>query len=78
MRYVPISTKTPIPPPVGVPAAMRLKPSMRVEVRAKEKQAHVTPTPAKKTSSLKNIQALFKYDGPVLPVSAMRVADDRG
>ena len=42
------------------------------------KQARITPAPAKKTASLQEIRALLKYDGPTVPVSAMRVTAYKG
>ena len=73
-----ISTKGQIVPPAAVRKALGLKPGMRVNVRIEGKHAHLTPAPAKKTSSLKEIQALLKYKGPVLPVSVMRLTDCKG
>ncbi len=67
---------------IGGPAAGRKargrKPGMRVNVRVEGKHARVTPAPARKTASLAQIQSLLKYDGPVVPVSAMRVTGYKG
>lgn len=78
MSAVLISTKGQIVLPAAVRKALGLKPGMRVNVRVDGKHARLTPAPAKKTASLKEIQALLKYDGPVVPVSAMRVTDYKG
>ena len=78
MSAVLISTKGQIVLPAAVRKALGLKPGMRVNVRVEGKHARLTPAVAKKTSSLKDIQALLKYDGPVLPLSAMRVTDCKG
>lgn len=78
MGDVLIATKGQIVLPAAVGKALALKPGMRVNVRVEGNHACLTPTPAKKTASLKDIQALFKYDGPMLRVSAMRVTDYKG
>lgn len=39
------------------------------------RNAPITPAPAKKTASLKEIQALLKYDGPKVAINDMRVTD---
>lgn len=78
MSTVLISTKGQIVLPVAVRKALGLKPGMRVSVKLDGKHARITPAPAKKTVSLQEIQALLKYDGPVVPVSDMRVIDYKG
>ena len=78
MSTVLISTKGQIVLPVEIRKALGLKPGMRVSVKMDGKHARITPAPAKKTVSLQEIQALLKYDGPVVPVSAMRVIDYKG
>lgn len=75
MGAVLISTKGQIVLPVAVRAALGLKPGMRVNVKVDGKKALITRAPEKKTVSLQQIQSLFKYDGPAIPVSAMRVTD---
>lgn len=78
MSAVLISTKGQIVLPVAVRRALGLKPGMRVNVKLEGKHARLTPAPAKRTVSLQEIQALLKYDGPVVPVSAMRVTGYKG
>lgn len=78
MSAVLISTKGQIVLPVAVRKALGLKPGMRVNVRVDGKSARITPAPAKKTVTLQEIQSLLKYDGPVVPVSAMRVTGYKG
>ena len=78
MSTVLISTKGQIVLPVAVRKALGLKPGMRVSVKVQGKKALLTPAPAKKTVSLQEIQELLKYEGPVVPVSAMRVTDYKG
>ena len=73
-----ISTKGQIVLPVAVRKALGLTPGMRVNVNVNGKSAQITPAPAKKTASLKEIQALLKYDGPKVAVRDMRVTDYRG
>jgi AbrB family looped-hinge helix DNA binding protein len=73
MSAVLISTKGQIVLPVAVRKALGLKPGMRVEVKLDGKGARLTPAPAKKTTTLEEIQALLDYSGPVVPISAMRV-----
>jgi hypothetical protein len=51
---------------------------MRVSVRLEGRHARITAAPAKKTMDLHEIQDLLKYDGPVVPVRAMRVTDYKG
>ena len=75
MGAVLISTKGQIVLPVAVRVALGLKPGMRVNVKIDGKKALITRAPEKKTVSLQQIQALLKYDGPAIPVSAMRVTD---
>ena len=53
--------------------ALGLKPGRRVNVQLQGKRGRITPAPAKKAASLAEIQSLLKYDGPVVPVSAMRM-----
>ena len=78
MSAVLISTKGQIVLPVTVRRALGLKPGMRVNVKIDGKGARLTPAPAKKTSTLEEIQALLKYSGPKVPISAMRVTDYKG
>ena len=75
MGAVLISTKGQIVLPVAVRAALGLKPGMRVNVKVDGKKALISRAPEKKTVSLQQIQSLLKYDGPPIPVSAMRVTD---
>ena len=75
MDAVLISTKGQIVLPIAVRKALGLKPGMRVNVKLDGKRALLTPAPAQAKSSLQAIQSLLKYDGPVVPVSAMRVTD---
>ena len=70
-----ISTKGQIVLPIAVRKALGLKPGMRVNVKLDGKRALLTPAPAQAKSSLQEIQSLLQYDGPVVPVSAMRVTD---
>jgi hypothetical protein len=56
---------------------LRLKPGMRVNVKLNGKNVLVTPALTKKTASLKEIQSLLKYDGPVVAVGDMRVTDQK-
>ena len=48
---------------------------MRVNVKLEGKSAKLTVAPARKTTTIEEIQALLKYDGPTVPLSAMRVTD---
>ena len=73
-----VSTKGQIVLPIAIRRSLGLKPGMRVNVKLDGKKALLTPAPAKKTSSLLEIQALLKYDGPTVPVSALRVTDCKG
>jgi AbrB family looped-hinge helix DNA binding protein len=70
-----ISTKGQIVLPIAVRNALGLKPGMRVNVKVDGKKALLTLAPEKKTVKLSEIQALLKYDGPPIPISAMRVTD---
>jgi AbrB family looped-hinge helix DNA binding protein len=78
MDAVLISTKGQIVLPVSVRKALGLKPGMRVTVKVQGKSAHITPAPAKNTTSLEDIQELLKYDGPKVDVKNMRVTDYKG
>ena len=78
MSAVLISTKGQIVLPVAVRKALGLTPGMRVNVKVSGKSAQITPAPAKKSTSLKEIQALLKYDGPKVAVGDMRVTDYKG
>ena len=78
MSTVLISTKGQIVLPIAVRKALGLEPGMRVTVKLDGKHARITPAPAKKTTSLQEIQSLLKYDGPTVPVSAMRVTAYKG
>jgi AbrB family looped-hinge helix DNA binding protein len=75
MSAVLISTKGQIVLPISVRNALGLKPGMRVNVKVDGKKALLTLAPEKKTVALSDIQALLKYDGPTIPISAMRVTD---
>jgi AbrB family looped-hinge helix DNA binding protein len=75
MDAVLISTKGQIVLPVAVRKALGLKPGMRVNVKLDGKRAVLTPAPAQAQATLKAIQSLLKYDGPAVPISAMRVSD---
>ena len=78
MSAVLISTKGQIVLPIAVRKALGLKPGMRVNVRLDGKKALITPAPLQKSASLDEIQSLLVYDGPTVPVSAMRVTDYKG
>ena len=78
MSAVLISTKGQIVLPVAVRKALGLRPGMRVNVKVDGKSARLTPAPAKHTTTIEEIQALLKYTGPVVRVSAMRVTDYKG
>ena len=78
MDAVLISTKGQIVLPIAVRKALGLKPGMRVNVKLDGKRALLTPAAAEKPASLRAIQALLKYDGPVVSVSDMRVTDYKG
>ena len=78
MSAVLISTKGQIVLPIAVRRALGLKPGMRVNVKLDGRKALITPSAPKKTASLQEIQSLLQYDGPTLPVSAMRVTDYKG
>jgi AbrB family looped-hinge helix DNA binding protein len=77
MDAVLISTKGQIVLPVAVRRALGLKPGMRVHVQVDGRKATVTPVAPAPTSSLKDIQDLLHYDGPSVPIEAMRVTDYR-
>lgn len=53
--------------------ALGPKPGMRVNTPAQGKRARIAPAPATKAATLAEIQSLLKYDGPVVPVNAMRM-----
>ncbi len=78
MSAVLISTKGQIVLPIAVRRALGLKPGMRVNVKLDGRKAFITPSPAKKTTSLQEIQSLLQYDGPTIPISAMRVTGYKG
>ena len=78
MSAVLISTKGQIVLPIAVRRALGLKPGMRVNVKLDGRKAMLTPSPLRKTTSLQEIQSLLQYDGPTIPVSAMRVTDYKG
>lgn len=73
MGTVLISTKGQIVLPISVRKALGLEPGMRVTVKLEGKHVRIAPAPAKKTASLQEIRSLLKYDGPTVPISAMRV-----
>jgi AbrB family looped-hinge helix DNA binding protein len=75
MDAVLISTKGQVVLPIAVRKALGLKPGMRVNVKLEGRRAVLTPAPAQVQSSLQAIQALLKYEGPVVPVSKLRVTD---
>jgi AbrB family looped-hinge helix DNA binding protein len=78
MAAVLVSTKGQIVLPVAVRRALGLKPGMRVNVKLDGKRALLTLAPAAKPGSLKTIQELLNYEGPTVPVSAMRVTHYKG
>ena len=78
MSVVLISTKGQIVLPIAVRKALGLAPGMRVNVKVSGKSAQITPAPAIKTASLKEIQALLKYEGPKVAIGDMRVTDYKG
>lgn len=78
MSTVLMSTKGQIVVPIAVRKALGLKPGMRVSVKLEGKHARLSLAPAAKTVSLQEIQSLLKYDGPTLPITAMRVIDYKG
>ena len=63
--------------PIAVRKALGLKPGMRVSMVLDGKRAVLPPAPAAATSSLEQLQALLRYDGPAVPVAEMRVTDYR-
>ena len=73
MSAVLISTKGQIVLPITMRKALGLKPGMRVNVKMDGKGMRLTPAPAKKTTTLEEIQSLLNYKGPKVPISAMRV-----
>ncbi|MFM9969940.1 MAG: AbrB/MazE/SpoVT family DNA-binding domain-containing protein [Burkholderiales bacterium] len=75
MSAVLVSTKGQIVLPVAVRKALGLKPGMRVDISIEGKGARITPTVAKQTAKLAEIQAILKYAGPRVPVKDMRVTD---
>lgn len=75
MGAVLVSTKGQIVLPVNVRNALGIKPGMRVNVSLEGKKATLTVASAKKTVALADIQTLLKYDGPTVPISAMRITD---
>lgn len=77
MDAVLISTKGQIVLPVAVRRALGLKPGMRVHVQVEGRRATVTPAPETTPSSLAEIQKLLRYEGPPVPLNAMRVTDYR-
>jgi AbrB family looped-hinge helix DNA binding protein len=78
MSAVLISTKGQIVLPIAIRNALGLKPGMRVNVKLDGKKALITPASVKKTTRLEDIQTLLAYDGPTVPVSAMRVTHYKG
>ena len=75
MGAVLISTKGQIVLPMAVRKALGLRPGMRVNIKLDGKRALLTPAPASKTVSLQQIQTLLAYDGPMVPIKAMRVTE---
>jgi hypothetical protein len=59
MKSVPVSTQVPVVPPMT----------------ESDKNAQISPDPTKKASSLKEIQALLKFDGVKIDISDMHVTD---
>ena len=78
MDAVLISSKGQIVLPVAVRKALGLKPGMRVNVKIEGRGALLTPAPAKTTVTLEEIQSVLRYDGPTVPVRAMRVTAYKG
>lgn len=78
MGTVLISTKGQIVLPIAVRRALGLNPGMRVDVKLEGKHARIAPAAAKQTVSLQDLQKLLKYDGPVVPISDMRVTRYKG
>ncbi len=78
MAGVLISTKGRVVLPIAVRKALGLKPGMRVNIKLNGKRALLTPAAAAETTSLEAIQSLLHYDGPTVPVSAIRVTDYKG
>ncbi len=70
-----ISTKGQVVLPIAVRKALGLKPGMRVNVKLEGKRAVLTTAPAQATSSLQAIQALLRYNGPLVTASAWRVSN---
>lgn len=58
--------------PAEVRRALGLKPGMRVNITVEGNSALITPECVDKRVTLEDIQALLKYDGPGVPISAMR------
>lgn len=75
MESVIVSAKGQIVLPIAVRKSLGLKPGMRVHVKVQGKAAVVTLAPLKNTGSLKDIQKLLKYEGPVVSIESMRVTD---
>lgn len=61
--------------PFSVRKVLSRNPGMWVSVKVNGKSAQITPTPTKKTVSLKEIQSRLKHDGPAVAVGDMRVTD---
>ena len=78
MSAVLISTKGQIVLPIAVRRALGLRPGTRVDVRVEGKKAIIAPAAPKKSVTLKEIQSLLTYDGPVVPIKAMRVTGYKG
>ena len=77
MHDVLISNRGQIVLPAAVRRALGLRPGMRVHVQVEGGKATVTPALVAPTSNLAEIQNLLRYDGPAVPVDAMRVTDYR-
>ena len=72
MNVTRVSQKGQIVIPAAVRKALGLKPGMRVNVTVDGNNALITPERADKRVTLDEIQALLKYSGPTVPISAMR------
>ena len=73
MTTVLISVNGRITLPAKTRAALGLKPGMHVNVSVDGNCARLTPVPVKAPATLDEIQKLLKYEGPVVPISAMRM-----
>ena len=74
MAAVLVSTKGQVVLPVAVRKALGLKAGMRVNLEVFGKAAHITPAPLKATTTLEDLQAILRYDGPRIAIDKMRVS----